>query len=235
MDADGRFVVGSDEFIELVGPKTTAAFGRTWSEIAAELKLDPDNQIARAVASHETWSGIVIPWPVDETSDRLPVELSGLPVFDRDRSFRGYRGFGVCRDLARINQLARARRERPIGFMPSPETDDTAPSATAKPCGRRSGNAARASRAEYRAGCGQCGAVSSGAARGTESADAQPGGAQGVPRTGAGTDRALARSAGGARRRRARCRKRGGRSAESAGPSRRIRSLTVLIRGAAVT
>jgi signal transduction histidine kinase len=128
MDADGRFVVGSDEFIALVGPKTTAAFGRTWSEISAELKLDPDNHIARAVSSRETWSGIVIPWPVDETSDRLPVELSGLPVFDRDRSFRGYRGFGVCRDLARINQLARARRERPIGFMPAPETDDMAPS-----------------------------------------------------------------------------------------------------------
>jgi signal transduction histidine kinase len=125
MDADGRFVVGSDEFIALVGPKTTAAFGRTWSEISAALKLDPDNQIARAVASHETWSGIVIPWPVDETSDRLPVELSGLPVFDRDRSFRGYRGFGVCRDIARINQLARARRERPIGFMPAPDADDS--------------------------------------------------------------------------------------------------------------
>ena len=128
MDADGRFVVGSDEFIELVGPKTTAAFGRTWSEISAELKLDPENQIARAVSSHETWSGIVIPWPVDETSDRLPVELSGLPVFDRDRSFRGYRGFGVCRDITRINQLARARRERPIGFMPAPDAGDTAPS-----------------------------------------------------------------------------------------------------------
>ena len=127
MDADGRFVVGSDEFIALVGPKTTAAFGRTWSEISAELKLDPDNQIARAVSSHETWSGIVIPWPVDETSDRLPVELSGLPVFDRDRSFRGYRGFGVCRDITRINQLARARRERPLGFMPAPDADDTAP------------------------------------------------------------------------------------------------------------
>ncbi len=129
MDADGRFVVGSDEFIALVGPRTTAAFGRTWSEISAELKLDPGNQIARAVSSHETWSGIVIPWPVDETSDRLPVELSGLPVFDRDRSFRGYRGFGVCRDITRINQLARARRERPIGFMPAPETDYTPPSA----------------------------------------------------------------------------------------------------------
>jgi signal transduction histidine kinase len=121
MDADGRFVVGSDEFAALVGPKTMAAFGRKWIDIAAELNLDPDNQVARAVASQETWSGIFISWPADDASERLPVELSGLPVFDRDRSFRGYRGFGVCRDIARINQLARARRERPIGFMPAPE------------------------------------------------------------------------------------------------------------------
>ncbi len=123
MDTDGRFVVGSDEFIELMGPRTTAAFGRLWGEIAAELKLDPDNQIARAVATHETWSGITVSWPVDDGGERLPVELSGLPVFDRERAFRGYRGFGVCRDLTRINQLARARRERPIGFVAVPETN----------------------------------------------------------------------------------------------------------------
>ena len=122
MDADGRFVVGSDEFIELMGPRTTASFGRLWSEIAAELKLDPDHQVARAVATRETWSGITISWPVDDGDERLPVELSGLPVFDRDRGYRGYRGFGVCRDLGRINHLTRTRRERPIGFIAQPET-----------------------------------------------------------------------------------------------------------------
>ncbi|HUD87637.1 MAG TPA: ATP-binding protein, partial [Xanthobacteraceae bacterium] len=128
MDGDGRFVVGSDEFVDLVGPRTMAAFGRRWSEVAADLKLDPDGQLARAVATHETWSGIIVSWPVDETDERLPVELSGLPVFDRDRSFRGYRGFGVCRDVARINQLARVRRERPLGFMATPEPEvDIAP------------------------------------------------------------------------------------------------------------
>jgi PAS domain S-box-containing protein len=31
----------------------------------------------------------------------MTVELSGLPIFDRDRNFLGYRGFGVCRDAAR--------------------------------------------------------------------------------------------------------------------------------------
>ena len=99
IDADGRFGVGSDEFAELVGPRTMAVFGRLWSEIAADLKLDPENRVARALATRETWSGIVVSWPVDDTDERLPVELSGLPVFDRDRSFRGYRGFGVCRDI----------------------------------------------------------------------------------------------------------------------------------------
>ncbi|HEY1981300.1 MAG TPA: PAS domain-containing sensor histidine kinase, partial [Xanthobacteraceae bacterium] len=118
MDADGRFGLGSDEFIELVGSHTMAAFGRPWSEIAAALKLDPDNLVARALATRETWSGIVISWPVDKSSERLPVELSGLPVFDRDRTFRGYRGFGVCRDIERINELARARRERPLEPVP---------------------------------------------------------------------------------------------------------------------
>ncbi len=133
MDADGRFVVGSDEFMELMGPRTTAAFGRLWSEIAAELKLDPDHQVVRAVATRETWSGIVISWPVDELRERLPVELSGLPVFDRDRNFRGYRGFGVCRDIDRINQLARARRERPIGFIAQPEAPPAGEGTPASP------------------------------------------------------------------------------------------------------
>jgi PAS domain S-box-containing protein len=120
MDADGHFVIGSDEFIELMGPTTTAAFGRSWREIAAALQLDPERQVERAVATQETWSGVTVSWPVDGTGEKLPVELSGLPVFDRDRSFRGYRGFGVCRDLDRINALARARRARPLGFVPAP-------------------------------------------------------------------------------------------------------------------
>jgi PAS domain S-box-containing protein len=120
MDAEGRFVVGSDEFIELVGPRTMTRIGRLWSDIANELKLDPDNQVTRAVATHETWSGVIVSWPVDESSERLPVELSGLPVFDRDRAFRGYRGFGVCRDVERINALARERRERPAEIAPVP-------------------------------------------------------------------------------------------------------------------
>jgi PAS domain S-box-containing protein len=134
MDDDGRFGVGSDEFIELAGPRTAAAFGRPWNEIAAELKLDPNNQVQRAIASRETWSGIVVAWPVDDTAEGLPVEMSGLPVFDRDRSFCGYRGFGVCRDVDRLNQLALARRDHPRPAMAAPaaEQAETIAAAPAK-------------------------------------------------------------------------------------------------------
>ena len=116
MDADGRFTIASDEFLQLIGARA-ALLGRRWRDIATELKLDPADQVAAAVASRETWSGITISCPIsappgsDRHSElRLPIELSGLPVFDRDRSFRGYRGFGVCRDLAQINGLGRPPR-----------------------------------------------------------------------------------------------------------------------------
>jgi PAS domain S-box-containing protein len=93
-----------------MGPQTAASIGQPWNDIATTLGLDPEGQVARAIASRETWSGITIGFPVDGGDMRLPVEMSGLPVFDRDRNFLGYRGFGVCRDVARLNAIARARR-----------------------------------------------------------------------------------------------------------------------------
>lgn len=109
MDAEGRFVLGSDEFIRLIGPHTTARFGRPWREIAEEFALDPDGRVAQALASHDTWAGITVNWPADG-DEHLPVELAGLPVYDRERNFAGFKGFGVCRDLDGLNRLDALRR-----------------------------------------------------------------------------------------------------------------------------
>jgi PAS domain S-box-containing protein len=109
MDADGRFSLGSDEFTHLIGSHTAAGFGRLWSEIAEAFGLDPDGRVLKAVATHDTWSGITLNWPVDG-GGRLPVELSGLPLYDRAHNFAGYRGFGVCRDLDGLARLAALRR-----------------------------------------------------------------------------------------------------------------------------
>jgi PAS domain S-box-containing protein len=110
MDVDSRFTLDSDEFAALIGPKTASVLGRPWGEIAAELSLDPEGQVTRAFSSRDTWSGITVSIPADGSQERLPVELSGLPVFDRDRNFKGYRGFGVCRDVAQLDALRRLRQ-----------------------------------------------------------------------------------------------------------------------------
>jgi PAS domain S-box-containing protein len=108
MDADGCLSLGSDEFTGLIGARTAAAFGRPWSEIVEVLGLDPQGQVERAVATRDTWSGVTLSWPTDSGA-RLPVELSGLPIYDRGHHFAGYRGFGVCRDLDALSRLALLR------------------------------------------------------------------------------------------------------------------------------
>jgi len=113
MDADGRFALGSDEFTRLIGARTAAGFGRLWSEIAETFGLDPDGHIVKAIATRHTWSGIILNWPVDG-GGQLPVELSGLPIYDRARNFTGYRGFGVCRDLDGLARLDALRRHETL-------------------------------------------------------------------------------------------------------------------------
>jgi PAS domain S-box-containing protein len=124
MDSDGRFTLGSDEFTEIIGTGTSIALGRPWREINAELSLDPAGRIARAIATRDTWSNIVISWPVEGTSERLNVELAGLPAFDRNRTFLGYRGFGVCRD---VDCIERVRKMRSLAMFAPPEAPTDTP------------------------------------------------------------------------------------------------------------
>ncbi|MDP3079109.1 PAS domain-containing protein [Bradyrhizobium sp.] len=117
MDAEGHFSLGSDEFIRLIGARTAAGFGRRWSDIAASFGLDPDGRVDKAVATGSTWSGIVLDWPVDG-GGRLPVELTGLPIYDHTGRLAGYRGFGVCRDLDGLTRLEAQRRHEFLNPRP---------------------------------------------------------------------------------------------------------------------
>uniref|UniRef100_Q07J95 histidine kinase n=1 Tax=Rhodopseudomonas palustris (strain BisA53) TaxID=316055 RepID=Q07J95_RHOP5 len=127
LDAEGRFSIGSDEFSRLIGPRTSAGFGRLWSEIAEVFGLDPDRRFAEAIASRRTWSGITLLWPVDVPDQRLRVEMSGLPAQDRDGRYIGYRGFGVCRDLEGLTRLAALRRGDTAELPPRPLSADCPP------------------------------------------------------------------------------------------------------------
>jgi PAS domain-containing protein len=129
MDTAGRFSLGSEPSADIVDTLAGIVSGRPWHDINAELGLDPTGRVAQAIASRETWSNIAISWPVDGSDERLEVELAGLPSFDRGRNFTGYRGFGVCRDVARIERLAALRRLPATAPSPSPQIGPGGPAA----------------------------------------------------------------------------------------------------------
>ena len=113
MDATTRFTFGMEELAKMLGPRVAALLDRPWAEIATALKIDQQGQFASALAARGTWSGIVVHWPVDDMDEPLPIEMSGLPVLDRDHQFAGYRGFGICRDMQRIAALEQRRAQPP--------------------------------------------------------------------------------------------------------------------------
>ncbi|MBJ7408698.1 MAG: PAS domain-containing sensor histidine kinase, partial [Bradyrhizobium sp.] len=120
VDAEGRFVLLSDDFIGLIGARTAAGFGRPWREIAADFSLDGDGRVAKALDSQDTWAGITVNWPADG-GEHIPVELAGLPVYDNARNFAGFKGFGVCRDLDALNRLEALRRFEQLTEPPAPQ------------------------------------------------------------------------------------------------------------------
>ncbi len=124
MDAADRFILGTQDFARLLGANTAAVLDRPWAEIASALSLDPQGAVAAVLAARDTWSGIVVDWPVDDDDLRLPIEMSGLPVFDRDRQFAGFRGFAICRDVGRLAELERRRAAPPA---PAPAADKPGP------------------------------------------------------------------------------------------------------------
>ena len=52
---------------------------------------------------------------------RLPVELTGLPIYDHTGKLAGYRGFGVCRDLEALTRLEALRRHEFFNPPPAPQ------------------------------------------------------------------------------------------------------------------
>ncbi|WP_269933373.1 PAS domain S-box protein [Aminobacter sp. HY435] len=96
-DAEGRFSAISPEFAAVVGEHAADVVGRRFQDVSNTFELDPSGDIAGLLQRRDTWSGRSVLWPVAGTDKRIPVDLAALPVYGRDRSFEGFRGFGVAR------------------------------------------------------------------------------------------------------------------------------------------
>lgn len=122
-DPSGQFSLTSDVFLRAAGDRTSSMLGRRWTEIAQALDLDPQGRIAEAMHRRETWSGITVNWPLDGGAFAT-VELSGVPSYDANRAFAGYRGFGLCRTMPPVAAT-------PALLVPPPQANDPAPASPA--------------------------------------------------------------------------------------------------------
>lgn len=97
LDPQLAFTFVSADLAATVGPGMADILGRAWTEIAGRLEFDPAGRIAEALGRRDTFTGLTVDWPVEGENLRVPTDLAGMPVFGRERSFRGYRGFGVLK------------------------------------------------------------------------------------------------------------------------------------------
>lgn len=95
MDDAFKFTFVSPEFQTLVGLRG-AIEGRSWQDLAGDFQLDPEGAVQSAIASKDSWSGKHIDWALPKRKKVAGIELSAMPVFDADKRFLGYRGFGAC-------------------------------------------------------------------------------------------------------------------------------------------
>ncbi len=96
-DASGRFAQVSSEFIDAVGGNAADVIGRSFRDVATVFGFDLNDEIAALLDRRDTWSGRTVLWPVEGHALKVPVDLAALPVYDRERMFEGFRGFGVAR------------------------------------------------------------------------------------------------------------------------------------------
>jgi len=111
-DSAHRFVKITGELCDFIGCMTNRLVGRSFSDVADELNLDPEYALRDALLRGETWSGLEVLWPVENADAAFPVTLGALPTHDRERRFEGYRGFGVIH-VTRLQEMETLSRATP--------------------------------------------------------------------------------------------------------------------------
>jgi PAS domain S-box-containing protein len=117
LDEEGRFGAAHPVLAAAVGANVPRR-GESVEALFARAELEGD-ELARALAGRQTFSGITVGWPVQGLNRRRLVTLSAAPLFGRHREFLGYRGFGALGE-----EIAAAASSEPA---PAQAEDDRPP------------------------------------------------------------------------------------------------------------
>jgi len=97
IDENQIFQSVSPELAKTVGPNASDIVGRKWSDVASVFGFDEHGSIGALLTKKDTWSGKSVLWPIQGTDLQVPIDLAALPIFGADRTFGGFRGFGIVR------------------------------------------------------------------------------------------------------------------------------------------
>ncbi len=113
-DTEHRFTYVSDKFFKLTGETPDDVIGKTRSESQREID-DPvlANEFLRVLAAHETFRDVINARTFPD-GKRQWYRISGVPVFDENDKFKGYRGVGT--DVTEHIRMERALQEREANF-----------------------------------------------------------------------------------------------------------------------
>ena len=124
LDAIDRFGPTDSALSARIGPNAPRP-GETAAALLARLRVDPLNGFAQAIAARRTFSALRFEWPDSSAARARVVQISGAAVFDRDRNFGGFRGFGVF--TGEDVPFAAATAERPAESVMEPPQAEPPP------------------------------------------------------------------------------------------------------------
>ncbi|EJF82308.1 PAS domain-containing sensor histidine kinase [Bartonella doshiae] len=104
IDENGRFFEVSKELAEIVGPVSSSILGSHFYELARRFHDEQYQVLGGFIEEVMPWREQIVQWPVDDSPERLNVELSALPIFDAKQRFKGFRGFGILKMQEKIQK-----------------------------------------------------------------------------------------------------------------------------------
>ena len=130
LDEAGRFGTVHPVLVAAVGANAPER-GESVEALFSRIGLDRGEELSHVLGERQTFSGLILEWPLSERDRRRLIALSAAPMFGRHREFLGYRGFGVLGEEIETVAVSEGRVSAELDDhdrSTSPETFELKPS-----------------------------------------------------------------------------------------------------------
>ncbi|MCA0422536.1 MAG: PAS domain S-box protein [Proteobacteria bacterium] len=117
-DHDGHFISLSPAFLAATGATGRQLIGQSLVDVVAGSGAEAAGQIARALLTRTSFSGLDFDWPPEGEVREAVVELSGNPQIGPDGTLIGYSGVGLFRRGTAVS-VPQPAAEVPASALPS--------------------------------------------------------------------------------------------------------------------